>query len=36
MREAQKQTGVKYSQFSLMGISNMLVDVAACSTFSYS
>ena len=27
MREAKKQTGVKYAQFSLVGISNMLVDV---------
>ena len=27
MRESQKQTGVKYAQFSLVGISNMLVDV---------
>ena len=29
MRESQKQTGVKYAQFSLVGISNMLVDVGA-------
>jgi putative flippase GtrA len=27
MRESQKQTGVKYAQVSLVGISNMLVDV---------
>ena len=27
MRESQKQTGVKYAQGSLVGISNMLVDV---------
>jgi putative flippase GtrA len=27
MREFQKQTGVKYAQFSLVGVSNMLVDV---------
>src|SRR5215204_2159883 len=29
MREFQKQTGVKYAQFSPVGISNMLVDVGA-------
>ena len=29
MRESQKQTGVKYAQFSAVGISNMLVDVGA-------
>lgn len=29
MREPQKQTGVKYAQFSLVGISNMLVDIGA-------
>ena len=29
MREFQKQTGVKYAQFSLVGISNMVVDVGA-------
>ncbi len=29
MRESQRQTGVKYAQFSLVGISNMLVDVGA-------
>src|SRR3712207_5564455 len=27
MRESQKQAGVKYAQFSLVGISNMFVDV---------
>jgi putative flippase GtrA len=27
MRESQKQTGVKYAQFSAVGFSNMLVDV---------
>jgi putative flippase GtrA len=27
MRESQKQNGVKYAQFSAVGISNMLVDV---------
>ena len=27
MRESQKQTGAKYAQFSLVGFSNMLVDV---------
>ena len=27
MRESQKQTGVKYAQFSLVGTSNMLVDI---------
>ncbi len=27
MRECQKQTGVKYAQFSAVGLSNMLVDV---------
>jgi putative flippase GtrA len=27
MRESQKQTGKKYAQFSLVGFSNMLVDV---------
>jgi putative flippase GtrA len=27
MRESQKQTGVKYAQFSAVGISNMLVDL---------
>ncbi len=26
-RESQKQTGKKYAQFSLVGLSNMLVDV---------
>src|SRR3712207_9545709 len=29
MRELQKQTGVKYAQFSLVGASNMLVDIGA-------
>ena len=29
MRESQKQTGVKYAQFSLVGFSNMLVDLGA-------
>ncbi len=29
VRESQKQTGVKYAQFSLVGASNMLVDVGA-------
>jgi putative flippase GtrA len=29
MRESQKQTGVKYAQFSAVGFSNMLVDVGA-------
>jgi putative flippase GtrA len=27
VRESQKQTGVKYAQFSLVGASNMLVDI---------
>ena len=27
MRESEKQTGVKYAQFSLVGFSDMLVDV---------
>src|ERR687894_2924766 len=27
MRQSKKQTGVKYAQFSAVGISNMLVDV---------
>jgi putative flippase GtrA len=27
MRESRKQTGKKYAQFSLVGLSNMLVDV---------
>ena len=27
MRESKKQTGVKYAQFSAVGLSNMLVDV---------
>jgi putative flippase GtrA len=29
MRESKKQTGVKYAQFSAVGLSNMLVDVGA-------
>ena len=29
MRESQKQTGKRYAQFSVVGISNMLVDVSA-------
>ncbi len=29
MRESQRQTGKKYAQFSLVGLSNMLVDVGA-------
>lgn len=29
MRGSQKQAGVKYAQFSLVGFSNMLVDVGA-------
>ena len=29
MRESQKQAGVKYAQFSAVGLSNMLVDVGA-------
>ena len=29
MREPQKQTTVKYAQFSLVGASNMLVDIGA-------
>ena len=31
MRESQKQTGVKYAQFSLVGASNLLVDVGVLS-----
>jgi putative flippase GtrA len=27
MRESKKQTGIKYAQFSAVGISNMIVDV---------
>ena len=27
MRKSQKQTGIKYAQFSLVGASNMLVDI---------
>ncbi len=33
MREFQKQTGVKYTQFSAVGISNMLVDLGALNLF---
>ena len=33
MRESQKQTGVKYAQFSLVGASNMLVDIGALNLF---
>ncbi len=33
VRESQKQTGIKYAQFSLVGASNMLVDVAALNLF---
>ncbi len=33
MRESQKQTGVKYVQFSLVGVSNMLVDVGVFNLF---
>ena len=33
VRESQKQTGVKYAQFSLVGASNMLVDVGALNLF---
>ena len=33
MRESQKQTGVKYAQFSLVGASNMLVDVGVLNLF---
>ena len=29
MRESQKQAGKKYAQFSIVGLSNMLVDVGA-------
>ena len=27
MRDSRKQTGIKYAQFSLVGVTNMLVDV---------
>ncbi len=33
MRESQKQTGLKYAQFSLVGISNALVDVGVLNLF---
>jgi putative flippase GtrA len=33
VRESQKQTGVKYAKFSLVGASNMLVDVGALNLF---
>ncbi len=33
VRESQKQTGIKYAQFSLVGASNMLVDVGALNLF---
>ena len=33
MRGSQKQTGVKYVQFSLVGASNMLVDIGALNLF---
>jgi putative flippase GtrA len=33
MRDSQKQTGVKYVQFSLVGISNMLVDLGVFNMF---
>ena len=33
VRESQKQTGVKYAQFSLVGASNMLVDVGTLNLF---
>jgi putative flippase GtrA len=33
MRESQKQTGVKYAQFSLVGAFNMLVDVGVLNLF---
>ena len=33
MRQSQKQTGVKYAQFSLVGASNMLVDVGVLNLF---
>ncbi len=33
MRESKKQTGVKYAQFSLVGISNALVDVGVLNLF---
>jgi putative flippase GtrA len=33
MRESQKQTGAKYVQFSLVGVSNMLVDLGVFNLF---
>jgi putative flippase GtrA len=33
VRESQKQTGAKYAQFSLVGISNALVDVGVLNLF---
>ena len=33
MRESKEQTGVKYAQFSLVGISNALVDVGVLNLF---
>ena len=33
MREPQKQTAVKYTQFSLVGASNMLVDIGVLNVF---
>ena len=33
MRESQKQTGMKYAQFSAVGFSNMLVDVGVLNLF---
>ena len=33
MRTSQKQTGVKYAKFSLVGISSALVDVGALNLF---
>ena len=33
MRESRKQTGKKYAQFSLVGFSNMLVDVGVLNLF---
>ena len=33
VRESQKQTGIKYAQFSLVGASNTLVDVGALNLF---
>ena len=33
MRESQKQTTKKYAQFSVVGFSNMLVDVGVLNLF---